>query len=117
MNNQTLTVLDDETLQATLSNGQTFKIRAPMVKDMEGLAQDLIRIKHTDTIQKLIGRITQPQITKLQYIKLSLSDSQVLNAAIDFFSAPPSAQEEMKAAMVELGYLSESESEQPTLSE
>lgn len=117
MSNQTLTIIDDETLQATLSDGRKFTVRAPLVKDMEGLAQDLIRIKHTDTVQKLIGRITSPQITKLQYIKLSLSDAQVLNAAIDFFSAPPSAQAEMKAAMEELGYLAESESAPPTLKE
>lgn len=40
--------------------------------------------------------------------------AQVLKRLL-IFSAPPSAQQKMKAAMVDLGYLSELESEQLTL--
>ena len=114
MSNQTIRILDADTLEITFSNGQSHRLREPLAKDLEGLGQDLLKIKHTDSVQKVIHRISSPQITRLQYIKLSLSDAQVLNTALDFFSAPPSAKAEMQAALAELGYLQESESEPPT---
>ena len=114
MSNQTIRILDADTLEITFSNGQSHRLREPLAKDLEGLGQDLLKIKHTHTVQKVIHRISSPQITRLQYIKLSLSDAQVLNTALDFFSAPPSAKAEMQAALAELGYLQESESEPPT---
>ncbi|MDO5058762.1 MAG: hypothetical protein Q4D82_02330 [Neisseria sp.] len=107
---QTLRILDNENIEITLSTGQSYRLREPLAKDMEGLGQDLLKIKHTDTVQKLVGRISSPQLTRLNYIKLSLSDAQVINAAIDFFSAPPAAKTEMQTALAELGYLNESES-------
>ena len=81
---------------------------------MEGLGQDLIKIKHTDSIQKLLAKISTPPLTRIQYGQLTLSDAQVLNAAIDFFSAPPSARAEFEAALTELGYLPASASEPTT---
>ena len=114
MANQNIKINPDNTLTITLSDGNSYTLREPRGKDMDGMGQDLIKIKHTDTVQKVIHRISSPQITRLQYIKLSLSDAQVLNTALDFFSAPPSAKAEMQAALAELGYLQESESEPPT---
>lgn len=110
MANQNIQINDDGTVTVWLSNGQSYTLREPLAKDMEGLGQDLIKIKHTDSIQKIIGRITTPQLTRMQYIKLSMSDAQVLNTAIDFFSAPPAAKAEMLEALRELGYLDASES-------
>ena len=115
MKNQTIRIIDAETVEVGLSNGQKYRLREPLAKDLEGLGQDLLKIKHTDTVQKVLGRISSPQLTRLQYIKLSLSDAQALNVALDFFSAPPSAKAEMQAALAELGYLSESGSESETL--
>lgn len=109
--NQTIRIKDTETVEVCLSNGKTYTLREPLAKDLEGLGQDLLKIKHTDTVQKVLARISQPPLTKLQYIKLPMSDAQVLNAALDFFSAPPTAKAEMQAALSELGYLSASESE------
>ena len=114
MSNQTIRILDADTLEITFSNGQSHRLREPLAKDLEGLGQDLLKIKHTDTVQKLLGRITSPQLTKMQYGSLTLADAQVFNTALDFFSAPPSAKAEMQAALAELGYLQESESEPPT---
>ena len=115
MANQSIKINPDNTLTITLSNGNSYTLREPRGKDMDGMGQDLIKIKHTDTIQKLIQKISTPSLTRVQYGMLSLSDAQVLNTAIDFFSAPPNAKAEITVALVELGYLAESESVPPTL--
>ena len=107
MTPQTIKPNTDGTLAVTLSNGEQYTLREPLGKDMIGLAQDLIQIKHTETIQKLLGKIATPPITSLTYAKLSLSDTQVLNAAVNFFTAPPSAKAEMMAALNDLGYLTD----------
>ena len=112
---QSIKINPDNTLTVTLSNGNSYTLREPRGKDMDGMGQDLIKIKHTDTIQKLIQKISTPPLTRIQYGILSLSDAQVLNTAIDFFSAPPNAKAEITAALTELGYLAESESTLPTL--
>ena len=104
---QTIRITDQNTLEIRISTGAAYTVREPLARDMEGLGQDLIKIKHTDTVQKVIHRISSPQITRLQYIKLSLSDAQVLNTALDFFSAPPSAKAEIQEALAELGYRQE----------
>lgn len=111
---QTISINQDGTVTATLSNGSRYTLREPIGKDMDGLSQDLIKIKHTDQVQKLLGRISTPKITRLDYAKLSIGDTQVLNTALDFFSAPPSAKAEYTAALSELGYLPASASEPPT---
>lgn len=112
---QTIKINDDNTLTIELSTGDRYTLREPLAKDMEGLGQDLIKVKHTDTVQKLLGKISMPPLTRVAYGKLSMSDAQVLNVAIDFFSAPPSAKAEMEAAMQELGY-SQSSNTEPTTS-
>lgn len=108
MTPQTIMPNADGTLTVTLSTGDRYILREPLGKDMIGLAQDLIQIKHTETVQKLLAKISTPPMTSLTYAKLPLSDTQVLNAAVNFFTAPPSAKAEMMAALSELGYLSES---------
>lgn len=112
--NQSIQINDDNTVTVILSNGDRLTLREPLGKDMDGLSQDLIKIKHTDQVQKLIGRISTPQLTRVQYGKLGIGDTQVLNTALDFFSAPPSARAEFTAALQELGYLSASASEPTT---
>lgn len=108
---QTIKINDDNTLTCELSTGERYTLREPLAKDMEGLGQDLIKIKHTDSIQKLLAKISTPPLTRVGYGKLTMSDTQVLNAAIDFFSAPPSAKAEMEAAMQDLGYIQSSNTE------
>ncbi|WP_308033239.1 hypothetical protein [Neisseria cinerea] len=114
---QTIKINDDGTVSVELSNGGRYTLREPLAKDMEGLGQDLIKIKHTDSVQKLLAKISTPPLTRIQYGQLTLSDAQVLNAAIDFFSAPPSAKAEMQAAMQELGYSPDSNTEPTPSSE
>lgn len=111
---QSIIINQDNTLTVTLSDGRKITLREPYAKDMEGLGQDLIKIKHTDTVQKLLSRISTPSLTRLQYGKLPMADANVLNVAVDFFSAPPSAKAEMRDALADLGYLSASESEPST---
>ena len=117
MSKQSIKINDDETVTVTLSTGATHTLREPIGKDLDGIGQDLIKIKFTDSVQKLVNRISTPQLTKLQYLTLSLSDIQVLNAAIDFFSAPPVSRAEIKEALAELGYLETSNTEQNNLPE
>lgn len=110
--NQSIQINADETVTVLLSDGSSHTLREPLGKDMDGLSQDLLKIKHTDQVQKLLGRISTPQITRLQYGRLGIGDTQVLNTALDFFSAPPSAKAEFTAALQELGYLQPSASGQ-----
>ena len=56
----------------------------------------------------MLYRITTPQLTRVEYGKLTLSDTQVFNTALDFFSAPPTAKAEIAQALADLGYASES---------
>ena len=83
--NQSIQINEDNTVTVILSNGDRLTLREPLGKDMDGLSQDLIKIKHTDQVQKLIGRISSPQLTRQQYGKLGIADTQVLNTALDFF--------------------------------
>lgn len=102
---QDIRINENGTITATLSTGAKYDLREPLAKDLEGLGQDLLKIKHTDSVQKLLAKITTPPLSRIDYGRLSLSDAQVFNAAIDFFSAPPSAKAEMRAALAELGYI------------
>lgn len=110
---QTLEIIDNQTVKITLSTPikrgdttyQTVTLRAPVAAHLEGLSQELIKIKHTDHIQKLVSRISEPVITKKDYMQLTLDDLNTINAAIDFFSAPPSVKAEMREALAELGYI------------
>lgn len=108
---QQIKINQDGTITATLSNAATYTLREPLGKDMDGLSQDLIKVKHNETVQKLLHRIATPQITRVEFAKLTFSDLSVLGAALDFFIAPPNAKAEMTAALADLGYLSESVSE------
>ncbi len=99
----------DNTLTVTVSSGANYTLREPLAKDMAGLGQDLIKVKHTETIQKLLAKISTPRIGMAQYGLLSMADAQALNAAIDFFSAPPSAKAEIQEAFADLGYIKESD--------
>ena len=115
--NQSIQINEDNTVTVILSNGDRLTLREPLGKDMDGLSQDLIKIKHTDQVQKLLQKISTPALTRVEYGKLSLADADVLNAALNFFSAPPAAKAEMTAALSELGYLAGSESAPSTLPE
>ena len=75
----------DNTIIVTVSNGTAYTLREPLAKDMAGLGQDLIKIKHTETIQKLLSKISTPKIGMAQYGGFSMADAQALNAAVDFF--------------------------------
>lgn len=116
---QTLQIVDNQTvkvnLTAVIKRGETeyhtITLHAPVAANMEGLSQDLIKIKHTDQIQKLVAKISEPKITRTEYMQLGMDDLNTINAAIDFFSAPPSAKAEMAEALAELGYLQDTESE------
>ena len=75
----------DDTLTVTLTDGKAYTLREPLAKDMAGMGQDLIKIKHTETVQKLLSKISTPKIGMAQYGVLGMADVQALNAAIDFF--------------------------------
>nr|WP_314269825.1 hypothetical protein [uncultured Kingella sp.] len=107
---QSIKITDGGKLEVTLSSGAKYTLREPFAKDLDGLSQDLIKIKHTDQVQKLLQKITTPALSRIEYGRLSLSDAEVFNAALSFFYAPPAAKAEMTSALAELGYLTESES-------
>ena len=88
---QSIKINPDNTLTATLSDGKSYTLREPRTKDLDGLSQDLIKIKHTDQVQKLLERTSTPRLSRADYGKLSISDADVLNACLNFFLAPPTA--------------------------
>lgn len=115
---QNIQIVDSQAVKVTLAAGikrgdtliHAISLRAPIAADLEGLSQELFNLKHTDTVQKVIARISTPQITRREYMSLGMDDTRVLNVALDFFSAAPAAKKEMLEALAEAGYLLESES-------
>ena len=93
MQEQSIQVIDERTIKINLLSGvkrgdavvKSFTLRAPVGADFEGLSQELINLKHTDQIQKLIQRISSPQLVRREYMQLPMDDLRALNVAIDFF--------------------------------
>ncbi|MCV6775192.1 hypothetical protein OIG30_11540, partial [Neisseria meningitidis] len=52
----------DDTMTVTLADGKAYILREPLAKDRAGLGQDLIKIKHTETVQKVLAKISTPKI-------------------------------------------------------
>lgn len=86
-NKSAIKIIDDETIEITLSNGQTHIMREPQGHAMKGLSLDMVRAKVTDQVQMLYGRICEPIVTRKQFSTMGLSDISLLNAALDFFYA------------------------------
>ena len=80
-------IVDNETIEVTLSNGQVHIMREPQGHAMKGLSLDMVRAKVTDQVQMLYARICEPIITRKQFEAMGLSDISLLNAALDFFYA------------------------------
>lgn len=107
---QSIQIIDDENVRITLSNGDTFAMRTPRAIDANGLSQEAIRARLTEHMQKLVNRITEPKMSRVTYSQLDLSDIQVINTALDFFSATGLAKTEILEHLEELGLLSVAES-------
>ena len=112
MQEQSIQVIDERTIKINLLSGvkrgdavvKSFTLRAPVGADFEGLSQELINLKHTDQIQKLIQRISSPQLVRREYMQLPMDDLRALNVAIDFFSAPPATKAQMLEDLQAAGF-------------
>ena len=112
MQEQSIQVIDNNTVQINLLHGvkrgdntvKNYTLRAPLAADLEGLSQELINLKHTDQIQKLIQRISSPQLVRREYMQLPMDDLRALNVAIDFFSAPPATKAQMLEDLQAAGF-------------
>lgn len=112
MQEQSIQIIDNQTVKITLcepvkrAEGETasFIVRAPRAMHLEGLSQELVNLKHTDQIQKLLHRITEPTLTRRDYMQLMLDDVRAFNVALDFFSAPPNLKQQMLSDLAEAGY-------------
>ncbi len=107
---QSIQIIDDENISITLSTGTTFVMRNPRAIDANGLSQEAIRARLTEHVQKLVSRITTPVLSRITYSQLDLSDIQVINTGLDFFSATGLAKMEILDHLEELGLLSVAES-------
>ena len=67
----------------------------------EVLAKDLDGLR---TLQKLIQRISSPQLVRREYMQLPMDDLRALNVAIDFFSAPPATKAQMLEDLQAAGF-------------
>ena len=95
-------IVDNETIEVTLSNGQTHIMREPQGHAMKGLSLDMVRAKVTDQIQMLYSRICEPIITRKQFETMALSDITLLNAALDFFYADAVGKAEIRELYLSL---------------
>ena len=89
-------IVDNETIEVTLSNGQVHIMREPQGHAMKGLSLDMVRAKVTDQVQMLYARICEPIITRKQFETMGLSDISLLNAALDFFYADAVGKKEIR---------------------
>ncbi|UOO90273.1 hypothetical protein LVJ82_04610 [Vitreoscilla massiliensis] len=78
-------IIDNETIEVTLSNGATHIMHEPQGHAMRGLSLDMVRAKVTDQVQPLYARICEPIVSRKQFETMGLSDISLLNAALDFF--------------------------------
>lgn len=95
-NKPSIKILDDDSIEVTLSNGQTHIMREPQGHAMKGLSLDMIRAKVTDQVQILYARICEPIITRKQFETMGLSDISLLNASLDFFYADAAGKAEIR---------------------
>ena len=101
-NKPSIKILDDDSIEVTLSNGQTHIMREPQGHAMKGLSLDMIRAKVTDQVQMLYARICEPIITRKQFETMGLSDISLLNAALDFFYADAVGKAEIREIYLSL---------------
>ena len=110
---QSIQINADGTVQINLLHGvkrgdnivKTYTLRPPLAADLEGLSQELVNLKHTDQIQKLLQRIAVPTLVRREYMSLPLDDVRAFNVALDFFSAPPQLKKQMLADLEDAGFL------------
>ena len=89
-------IVDNETIEVTLSNGQVHIMREPQGHAMKGLSLDMVRAKVTDQVQPLYARICEPIVSRKQFETMGLSDISLLNAALDFFYADAVGKKEIR---------------------
>ena len=86
-------IVDNETIEVTLSNGQVHIMREPQGHAMKGLSLDMVRAKVTDQVQMLYARICEPIITRKQFETMGLSDIFIAECRVGFFLCRRSGQE------------------------
>lgn len=101
-NKASIKIVDNETIEVTLSNGQVHIMREPQGHAMKGLSLDMVRAKVTDQVQMLYARICEPIITRKQFETMGLSDISLLNAALDFFYADAVGKAEIRELYLSL---------------
>ena len=119
---QSIQINADGTVQINLLHGvkrgdnivKTYTLRPPLAADLEGLSQELVNLKHTDQIQKLLQRIAVPTLVRREYMSLPLDDVRAFNVALDFFSAPASLKKQMLEDLSDAGYLAAPDAESAT---
>ncbi|WP_058355835.1 phage tail assembly protein [Vitreoscilla massiliensis] len=89
-------IIDNETIEVTLSNGATHIMHEPQGHAMRGLSLDMVRAKVTDQVQPLYARICEPIVSRKQFETMGLSDISLLNAALDFFYADAVGKKEIR---------------------
>ena len=102
MSQPSIKIIDEKTIEVTLSNGNIYTMVEPQGHLYKGLSMDLVRAKVADQIQPLYARITQPVLTKKQFNELGVFDLQLLNSAFDFFYADFQGRKEMKELFSEM---------------
>lgn len=102
MSKPSIKIIDEKTIEVTLSNGDTHTMIEPQGHLYKGLSMDLVRAKVADQIQPLYSRITKPQVTKKKFNELGVFDLQLLNSAFDFFYADFQGRKEIQELFNEM---------------
>jgi hypothetical protein len=112
-------IIDDSTVKVHLIGDITrgenttnvVTLKAPNGGQVKDLMQDMLQIGHTESVQKVVSRTSQPQITRGEFLKMGMGDIQALREAVRFFYLPPAAKKEAMDNLQELGLYIPSDTE------
>lgn len=112
-------IIDDNTVKVHLVGGikrgentvHTIELKAPTGNQVKDLMQDMLQIGHTESVQKVVTRTSQPQISQREFMSMGMGDIQALREAVRFFYLPPMQKKEAMEHLQELGLYTESDTE------
>lgn len=116
MSHAKLELISDTELKVTLitpikrggEDVYEINVREPKGRHLEGISQKMLDFLETSTIASVLQKITTPQLSREEYLDMSMAEIQLFGAAITFFTLPPTNRREAVDGMRASGLLAES---------